>query len=298
MYSSWTDHAHEIEWTRTGSVTIWQDARNGRFLGATHYYEEPSWLPDSSGALLFEETNGLTAQVVAAGVGEDHNAVQQWFRDSQTKPASEEFAKPIGAGEIARGMDRLAVLRGGTHLGNGGLSQGRGNTIALYGVKLPGLPTMECLITDPVGGEYGRPSWSPDGRSLAWSEGNGIWAAQIGRDCSGTPRLLIPGGREPDWGPAALGGGVGRPAVRVPASLSRAALLGRGLRVRVTCPSACRVSAAARAGGRTVAVSARRLVDGRGTLVLRPPRVRGASSLSIRVRVRPGGTFVRSVRLR
>ena len=54
-------------------MTLWQDARDGRLLGATHYYEEPSWLPDSSGALLFEETNALTAQVVAAGVGADHN---------------------------------------------------------------------------------------------------------------------------------------------------------------------------------------------------------------------------------
>lgn len=75
MYSSWTDYRHGIEWTRTGPVTIWQDAHDGRYLGATHYYEEPSWLPDSSGALLFEETNGLTAQVVAAGVGESHNDV-------------------------------------------------------------------------------------------------------------------------------------------------------------------------------------------------------------------------------
>ena len=296
MYSSWTDHAHGIEWTRTGPVTIWQDARDGRYLGATHYYEEPSWLPDSSGALLFEETNGLTAQVVAAGVGEDHNHVQQWFRDSQTKPASEEFAKPIGAGEISRGMDRLAVLRGGTHLGNGGLSQGKGNTIALYGVKLPGLPTMECLITDPVGGEYGRPSWSPDGRSLAWSEGNGIWAARIGRDCSGTPRLAIPGGREPDWGPAPVSGGSAH-RFRVPRSIKRSALTRRGLRVNVDCPSACRASATAKAGGRTIARAAKRIAGGNGVLVLRPKRPVG-SSVSVRLQLRPGGTYARTVRVR
>ena len=267
--------------------------------GRDAYYEEPSWLPDSSGALLFEETNGLTAQVVAAGVGEDDNSVQQWFRDSQTKPAGEEFAKPIGAGEISRAMDRLAVLRGGTHLGNGGMSQGRGNTIALYGVKLPGLPTMECLISDAVGGEFGRPSWSPDGRSLAWSEGNGIWAAQIGRDCSGKARLLIPGGREPDWGPAGVGGGATQPAVRVPRSMSRAGILARGVRVRVTCPSACRVSAAARSGGQLIGRAGRRLTGGRGAVVLRPTRLAAAASaVSVHVRVRPGGSFTRSVRVR
>jgi hypothetical protein len=296
MYTSWNDHAHGIEWTRTGPVTIWHDARNGRYLGATHYYEEPSWLPDSSGALLFEETNGLTAQVVAAGVGEGHNDVQQWFRDSQTKPPGEEYPKPIGAGEISRGMDRLAVLRGGTHLGNGGLSQGQGNTIALYGVKLPGLPTMECLISGAVGGEFGRPSWAPDGRSLAWAEGDGIWAGQLGRDCSGTPKLRIPGGREPDWGPAPVGA-VGGHAVRVPRSIRRAALMRRGLRVNVGCPSACRASAVVKAGGHSIARSAKRIAGGNGVLVLRPNRSVG-SKVSVRLNVRPGGTYVRTVRVR
>jgi hypothetical protein len=308
MYSSWHDYGNNIDWNSTGSVTVWQDARNGRVLGATQYYGEPSWLPDSSGALLFEETNALTAQVVAAGVGVDHNHITQWFHDSDTKWPDEEFWKPIGAGEVSRAMDRLAVLRGGTHLGNGGLSEGPGNTIALYGVKLPGLPTMECLLTGAVGGEFGVPSWSPDGSSLAWAEGNGIWTGAISHVCAGSPRLTIPGGREPDWGPAGVGAAPPRPgppvepgaAVRMARVVGRRVALRRGLRIRVTCRSACPARAVARQRGRVVARASKR-VAGTGRLTLWPARLR-RGRLAVRVTVRPTAgtptTFMRRIRVR
>src|SRR5262245_47353637 len=94
MDSPWHDQGDGIDWTRTGPVTVWQDARSGRLLGVTHYYTEPSWLPDSTGALLFAENNALSAQVVAAGIGAGHNAVKPWFNDDEVKPPSEEFLKP------------------------------------------------------------------------------------------------------------------------------------------------------------------------------------------------------------
>ena len=267
MYSTWHDGASNIDWVRTGPVVVWMDAISGAHLGVTHYYEEPSWLADSSRALLFESTNALTAQVMVAGVAQDHNQIQQWFHDYDTKPAAEEFWKPIGGGELTRAGDRLAVLRGGTNIGNGGMARGAGNTIALYDVSsLTSAPsTWPCGIVDAVGGEFGKPSWSPGGESLAWGEGDGIWTTAVGTGC-GTmaPRLTIPGGREPDWGPAAPGGGApgGSPgggqsraaglALDAPRRV-RARALRAGLAVRVRCSAACTARVSVHDGGRRLA---------------------------------------------
>ncbi|HET8755943.1 MAG TPA: hypothetical protein VFM58_08035 [Solirubrobacteraceae bacterium] len=290
MYSTWHDHGNDINWTRTGSVVIWQDARNGKLLGTTHYYEDPSWFPDSSGALLFDEHNVLTAQVVAAAVGADHNHVKPWFDDYSTKPGDEEYAKGITAGELSPQLDRLAILRAGTHAGNGGLAGGPGNMIATYAVKLPAKPVMECRLTGATGGTFGRPSWSPDGSSLTWQEGDGVWAMAIGHRCEGAPRLVIPGGREPDWGPADVGGG---PSVSTPATIT-----GSILRVRIRCAGACRVAAVARQGGRRVGRASTR-VSGSGRLAVRLRGVRRGRRISVRVVVRPARgravSFKRSV---
>lgn len=303
MYSSWTDYGNNIEWTRTGPVTVWQDVRDGKILGITHYYDEPSWLPGSDGALLFAEENALTAQVVAAGVGEDHTKIRQWFRDSENKPANEEYPKAISTGELTPQLDRLALLRASIEYGSGGIAEGPGNTIVTYGVSLPGVPVMECRISDAVGGEFGRPTWSPDGTSLAWQEGNGIWAMAIGRDCSGTQRLVIPDAREPDWGPAEPSGGPGPapgpsgPAVKVPRSVRRRS----ALRIQVSCTGPCKATAVARARRRVVGRTSKR-ISGSAELKLRPRRVRGARRLSVKVTVTPDGatatTLTRRVKLK
>jgi hypothetical protein len=191
MYSSWYDYGSNINWTRTGSVVIYQDARNGTILGVTHYYEEPSWLADSSRVLMFEETNGLTPQVMVGAPGQDHNQIQGWFGDIDTKPAEQEYWYPIGAGELNRAGNRLAVLRGGTYPGNGGMSQGSGNTIALYNVSsLAQLPAMwPCVMTGANGGEFGSPPGrrpAPRSRSRTpRGSGRCRWAPTAARSCRG-----------------------------------------------------------------------------------------------------------------
>ena len=310
VYSSWHDYGSNIEWTSNGPAVVWQDARDGSQLGATQFYEEPSWLADSSRALLFEETNALAAQVVVAGVGQNHNDIQQWFGDYDTKPQDEEYSKPISGGELSRDGSKLAMLRAGTNLGNGGMSHGAGNTIRLYGASGFGAaPQMWwCGVVDAVGGEFDDPTWSPRGDGLAWAEGDGIWSTPVGGDCATplAPRRVIEGGRDPDWGPADAGpaappapdpgGGrvqqsgdpvhqIAPPVLSAPRSIKRGALRRRGLVANVDCDAACAVTATLRSGPRRVAsATGSTAAAGRVALRLRPKgRVGRRLKLSVKV---------------
>lgn len=93
----------------------------------------------------------------------------------------------------------------------------------LYTSNGPGTPTQfRCGYRATAGGFestiYG-PSWSPDAAALTREErdeaddvvedGEGIYAGPVGDLSAGCPdfstrRLLVPGGHQPDWGPAAM----------------------------------------------------------------------------------------------
>lgn len=159
-------------------------------------------------------------------------------------------------------------------------------------------------VTEPVGGRFETPSLSPDGRSVAYGVGDGIWvnplpdvsaACQVGVD----GRLVIPGGRHPDWGPADVpasipvpdeggsggggggGGGGGRspaprPSGRAPARVTLtvarvprlARALARGLAVTVRLPAgAKRATVTAKAGRTVVAAGSARAAAGRAAKV-------------------------------
>ena len=70
-------------------------------------------------------------------------------------------------------------------------------------------------------GNVNDPTWSPDGTQLAWEEADGIHVASIGDlgACASAARpLVIPGGADPDWGPATpnASGGSGTPTPPTP----------------------------------------------------------------------------------
>lgn len=233
-------------------------------------YLNPSWI-DSSRILLFPQS--LIVDVQIWPIPGD---VQDWFADPDFD---------LGGGDVDRAMTRFAAAADG------------GTSIVLYRLPAPppAFPERRCQVTGPVG-TFFRPTWSPDGRTLAWQEDDGIHTLRIDLDtCQGQSSLVIPGGKHPDWGPAAAGPALSATA---PARIRLSALL-NGLRVKVRC--LCTATAtlvlARRAVGRT-----RRAVSGSATLRVKP-NARGRARLrlggkSVSVRVAGGGrTVTRKVRI-
>ena len=319
------DWATSTYYSDPESAIVYQSAQDGTPVGETMFYEEPSWMADSQHLLMSDSMNALTPQVMTAEMGADHNHLHGWFHDSDTFDDPGGW-KPVGAAELTRAGDRLAALRGGATLGHGGLARGTGNGIVIYdvsGFDAPPRP-WPCWLTDDQGAELSPPSWAPDGGALAWATVDGIWTATTRGGCAGMQvKLVVPGGREPDWGPAdpsaAPPGGPAVPAppaqpgtpaavrVSVARSVRRSELVRRGLAVTASCPGSCSVSAVARRGGR---VAGRGRAEGAGNVraVVRLSRAgrravaRGRGSLAVRVEVRAAGAapraFTRAVAIR
>jgi len=152
------------------------------------FFTDPSWI--GNGRTL--QSGGYGSQVNIHDLG----AVEpfHWFDDSDYT----ENDTDLSDAELAPDGSRLAAVRG----------YGNGTHIIWYTVNgdarsgpAPAVPTPECLTGDLAG--LAGPTFSPDSRSLVWEEPDGIWLkTNLGVCDDPQPKLLIPGGSEPDWGPA------------------------------------------------------------------------------------------------
>ena len=129
----WYDYATNTYYNDPESAVVFQDAGDGHPVGSTMFYEEPSWTADSRHVLIFDSMNALTPQVMLGEIGSDHNHLHGWFHDTDTIDDSGGW-KPLGAAELTRSGTRLAALRAGATLGNGGLARGLDNGITIYDV--------------------------------------------------------------------------------------------------------------------------------------------------------------------
>jgi hypothetical protein len=171
------------------------DTSSGKLLTTAHaagtYLMAPSWL-NNNDLLLFAPYNISAAEVYVVSFT---HAGWQWFADGDL------FSRQsLNHGELTRQQDKLAVIKGNNLAGDW-----RGTVIQMYRVNgLKTAPTAACSIP-AAHGAFGKVTWSPDGTTLAWSDSNGIWVSpvQLGvTNCGLAPRLIIRGGKNPDWGPA------------------------------------------------------------------------------------------------
>lgn len=157
----------------------------------------------------------------------------------------------------------------------------------------PAAPTPKCKLSTPAG-TFASPSWSPAGTELAWQDDNGIHISQI-RDwatCDIPNQVVVPGGKQPDWGP--FGAAEQTPpadtevSVDYPARIKRARLRSKGIPVAVTCPTGCVAKVRLLAGRRVVARSSKVIAAG-GTRTLRLRARLPRSVRSIKVKIAAAG---------
>jgi hypothetical protein len=164
------------------------------------YRRNPSWLSDGR-ILAF---GGYLSQVNLDSPGGGDDDDQHWFDDQDINSPSTD----LGDGELSRQGDRLVTLR----------NYGQDLHLQIYAVSgnlqsgpPPGPPAQACY--SGADSSLDNPTWSPDGRSLAYAVAAGIEVIPLPNvapgDCSGagSSTLVIPGGSSPDWGPAAINPG-------------------------------------------------------------------------------------------
>jgi WD40-like Beta Propeller Repeat len=163
--------------------------------------ETPSWMSNSRIVML---SKGYPGQVLTYDIGAGR---ADWFTECEYEACEVSVREPSYP-VVSRNGTRMAIVR----QGDKSLTPPAPDLIALFLTNggPPTKPTIECELEGPTGGTFLTPTWSPDGQSLAWAEGDGIHSAVItaldpNGECSSEIQgggLLIAGGSEPNWGPA------------------------------------------------------------------------------------------------
>ena len=176
-------------------------------FGLARFYARASWI-DNRRVLgttehLFNYAGNVLDSVAIDPLGGGEDSYGAWFSNCVAGCDSLSTLEMyrLAEGEMTRQRDKLVFVSGPLH----GSADGSRMQIHRMSGMPPAIPPTFCEIGGP-NGRFTSPTWSPDGRSLAWADGRGVWVGRVG-DASGstcqlTRRLLVPGGTQPDWGPA------------------------------------------------------------------------------------------------
>jgi hypothetical protein len=264
-----------------GTGYSWSDRQTGwdePGLGYHSGWRFPSWV-DNDMTMLSNPTHLPNDDVILDRIsdgGNGHgNMVMNWFSDLVNDN------KAVSGGDISRDKTKLAFQTGENNA-----------TLTVYSV--PTFPTVWkdaetdakpyiCYrYKDAPGGQFGIPTLSPDGNGVAWAAGDGIHVATIPSFAGGctidgataNPPLVIPGGSQPDWGPADVppartvvpDGPKKDNATKLSVKVRRAA---GGLMVTVKVASKGKLSATAKNGRKVVGRASKSVKKGTATLKVR-----------------------------
>jgi hypothetical protein len=152
----------------------------------------PAWL-DNEWLVHSEKPNVLSKDLIVRGATQPNNQGTPWYKLDIRSPLLD------------------VDLRGHAFAGLAGEDGQLMTVFRFTGEPGTGTPEPCYEYSQPVV-KIESPSFSPDGRGLAWNEGDGVWIAAVPDMSAGCPAavpngaLTIPGARYPDWGPADVPG--------------------------------------------------------------------------------------------
>ncbi|HWT94310.1 MAG TPA: hypothetical protein VN238_15020 [Solirubrobacteraceae bacterium] len=165
-------------------LTSWEEPGLGNQTG----WSDADWYDDDTLLLSHKATTGLMDTAID-DIGTQTSDSTNWFH----------FDKPDGLQD----MRRAVVNRQHTYVAEVADYKGTPHIdVWTMTGEAPAVPNYCLGIGDPVGGSFEHLTWAPDGKRLAYEDGAGI--SVVVNECQNTKelKLLIPGGTDPDWGPA------------------------------------------------------------------------------------------------
>ena len=181
-----------------------------RVFGLVRFHSNASWIDNrttlSTTQHLYDYAGNVMDAVGVDRLGGGPDSYSNWFSGCMAGCDSVQTLQMyrFDEAEMTRQKDKLVFVSGTL---NGKADGSRLQIHRMAGLP-PKIPPTFCQVT-ATNGKFSSPTWSPDGRSLAWADARGIWVGQVGDHfgpdgptCELSKRLVIPGGSKPDWGPA------------------------------------------------------------------------------------------------